>query len=140
MTEYSIPNLRALNKVVSEMIQVKKESNIFFFYGNLGAGKTTTIQSFCRHLGYNEEVTSPTFSLANEYRMDNLVIFHLDLYRLQNEFEVIDMGIEDYLYDGDYCFVEWPQIIENIINEPYYKVLLEAMVDGTRKLTIDLIK
>ena len=115
---------------------------MLFRSGNLGAGKTTTIQYICKLLGYDGDVTSPTYSIINEYIVDdNLHIFHMDLYRLTHIHEVYEIGIEEYLYaDKAYCLIEWPQLIEEIIDVPYYKCNILVLQDGSRSLTIEKIE
>lgn len=111
--------LNELEKTVREIRTICEGSKIFFLYGEVGSGKTTFVTEFCRQLGYTGEVSSPTFSLANVYQNDKIKIFHLDLYRIKNAEEALDMGIEDYLYNGDICLVEWPQAIESLVDSTY---------------------
>ena len=110
-------------------------------YGDLGAGKTTLVQAYCRWLGVDDTVTSPTFSLINQYRYlgaegKQALVHHLDLYRLKNEQEAFDIGIEDILYDPWYCFIEWPQVIEAMLPEDTVKIQLDIMSDSARRLLI----
>jgi len=131
-----------LDNLHSTIIEIRKfcnNSKIFFLYGEVGSGKTTFAGEFCRQMGYEGEVSSPTFSLANVYQNDSIKIFHLDLYRIKNPEEAIDMGIEEYLYEGDICLVEWPQPIESIINLPYYKLEFRPDSQHSRQITINFI-
>jgi tRNA threonylcarbamoyladenosine biosynthesis protein TsaE len=109
---------------------------IFTFTGNLGAGKTTLIREMCHHLGYQGDVTSPTFSLINEYSMGKNLIYHMDLYRIKSIEEAYDIGIEEYLYSGEYCFIEWPEIIEPIIIIGHWQVTIDVNSEGVRKIEV----
>ncbi|TNE53988.1 MAG: tRNA (adenosine(37)-N6)-threonylcarbamoyltransferase complex ATPase subunit type 1 TsaE [Bacteroidetes bacterium] len=110
-------------------------------YGNLGAGKTTLVQAFCRWLGVEDTPTSPTFSLINEYGYRDTdgklaLVHHLDLYRLKNEQEAFDIGIEEVLYDPWYCFIEWPQVVEAMLPEETVKIQLDILSETARRLLI----
>lgn len=115
------------------------EQKIFLFYGDLGAGKTTFIKSLCAELGVKEPVTSPTFSIVNEYVAGANKIFHFDFYRLKNQNEALDMGYEEYFYSGAYCFIEWPEKIPDLIPSHYLKVGINALPDQSRQLTVEKI-
>ena len=111
----------------------------FFLSGDLGAGKTTFAKAFCKKLGVKDQVTSPTFSLVNEYVFvdddgHENIIRHLDLYRLKNLQEAMDIGIEDFLYDTNYCLVEWPEIIETIAPEDVVRIIFSLEADSSRKI------
>ncbi|MBK8885759.1 MAG: tRNA (adenosine(37)-N6)-threonylcarbamoyltransferase complex ATPase subunit type 1 TsaE [Saprospiraceae bacterium] len=128
-----------LEQLSNEILMTCTKSRIFTFEGQLGAGKTTLIKSMCRYLGYTDEVTSPTFSLVNEYQTPSSMIYHMDLYRLNSENELLDIGFEEYL-DGDaFCFIEWPQIAENLIVQSHYKIKILLNEDLTRKIEIDFV-
>ena len=128
-----------LDQISGEILLTCSKSHIFTFEGQLGAGKTTLIKSLCRYLGYTDEVTSPTFSLVNEYQTPSSMIYHMDLYRLNSENELLDIGFEEYL-DGDaFCFIEWPQIAENLIVQSHYKIKILLNEDLTRKIEIDFV-
>lgn len=110
-------------------------------YGNLGAGKTTLVQAFCRRLGVEDNATSPTFSLVNEYRYlddagEPALVHHLDLYRLNSPQEALDAGIGELLYDPWYCFIEWPQLIEPFLPEDAVKIQLDILSETARRLLI----
>lgn len=99
------------------------EEKVILFYGEMGAGKTTTIKAICKALGVEEEVSSPTFSLVNEYVTNKgETVFHFDMYRIDSEDEVYDMGYEEYFYSGNICLVEWPEKIPNLLPEKYGEV------------------
>ena len=110
------------------------ERRIFLLEGTLGAGKTTLIKQLCAKLGVDpSEVHSPTFALVNEYEGDETV-YHLDLYRLNNLDEAIDIGIEDILYSGQFCFIGWPQLVEPILPGEVVRIKLELAPDSARKI------
>lgn len=129
-------NLTALNTVAKNLINQFPEHRIFAFYGKMGAGKTTFIQSVCKVLGSDDNVTSPTFALINEYKTNKLLsIFHFDFYRINHIEEAFDLGYEDYLYSGSYCLIEWPEMIESLLPENIVKVKIEVDEDGTRNIS-----
>ncbi len=110
-------------------------TNLLLLTGDLGAGKTTLIQTICKQLNVIDEVNSPTFSIINEYKTEtNESIFHLDLYRLKDENEALDIGIEDYLYDDNYTFIEWPEIIESLLPDNLMRIHIENIDNSTRKI------
>ncbi|MBC7883941.1 MAG: tRNA (adenosine(37)-N6)-threonylcarbamoyltransferase complex ATPase subunit type 1 TsaE [Saprospiraceae bacterium] len=135
--QYSCHTLEELNALSLKILAECDESKIFLFNGNLGAGKTTLIKCLCRDLGYTGEVTSPTFSLINDYQSEGVHIYHMDLYRLKDENEALEIGIEEYLYSGDYCFIEWPQIVIPLIDEDYYMVNIVVEDMQSRKIAIE---
>lgn len=110
-------------------------SKVILFNGSMGAGKTTFIKSLCLALGVKGPTSSPTFSLVNEYQATDGLVYHFDMYRLKNENEALDFGIEDYLYSGHWCFIEWAEKIPNLIPENHTVCTLSVLEDGTRKLT-----
>jgi tRNA threonylcarbamoyladenosine biosynthesis protein TsaE len=114
--EIEISNLNNLNESVKKFIRYTSGRKIFAFFGSMGAGKTTIIKAICEALGTNNIVTSPTFTLVNEYRMfSGESIYHIDFYRIKKIDEVFDFGIEEYFSSGSYCFLEWPELIESIL-------------------------
>jgi tRNA threonylcarbamoyladenosine biosynthesis protein TsaE len=119
-------------KILSEQPQ-----KVILFNGNMGVGKTTLIKALAKNLGVNDVTSSPTFSLVNEYQTNNNeLLFHFDVYRLKNETEAMDMGIEEYLYSGNWCFIEWPEKIPNLIPNEHSIITIELLKDGKRKLTL----
>jgi tRNA threonylcarbamoyladenosine biosynthesis protein TsaE len=109
--------------------------SIVLLKGTMGAGKTTLMKSLCKALGSSDDVSSPTFSLVNEYRCPNGKIFHFDLYRLKKPTELLDMGFEEYVDSGAYCFIEWPELAEKFL--PANAIHLSIQVEGeTRKITV----
>lgn len=134
---YLSHSLDDLPQLVQEILGDCIDSKIFVFYGNLGAGKTTLIKTLCQQLGYKGDVTSPTFSLVNHYTTLEIDIYHMDLYRLKDEEEALEIGIEEYLYSGAYCFIEWPQVVIPLLDESYYKVQIETLENLIRKINIE---
>ncbi|MDO5447624.1 MAG: tRNA (adenosine(37)-N6)-threonylcarbamoyltransferase complex ATPase subunit type 1 TsaE [Prevotellaceae bacterium] len=124
---------------ISAMLQPstinRHPSTLFAFYGSMGAGKTTFIKALCEELGVTDTVTSPTFAIINEYESPTHgSIYHFDFYRIKRLEEVYDMGFEDYFYSGNICFIEWPELIEDILPQDTIKVTITQQPDGTRKI------
>ena len=140
MFSIKIKTLKDLEKSAAELINQFPGSRVFAFYGKMGAGKTTFIQALCKVLESNDNVTSPTFALINEYQTPiNGSIFHFDFYRIKNLEEAFDLGYEDYLYSGSYCFIEWPEKIESILPENLVEVKIEIAEDESRMISARLI-
>ena len=111
------------------------ENTVFAFYGKMGAGKTTFIKAVCEQLGVDDTVTSPTFAIVNEYEAaGGRPIYHFDFYRIKKVSEAYDMGCEEYFYSGHPCFIEWPELIEEVLPEETVDVTIEALPDGERRL------
>ena len=133
--EITIKSLDTIQEAAKEFINRMGEGKVFAFYGKMGAGKTTFIKALCETLGVKDVITSPTFSLINEYTDGKgNSIYHFDFYRIKKLEEVYDMGYEDYFYSGKLCLLEWPELIEEILPENVIKVTIEEQADGTRKL------
>lgn len=114
-----------LKSVALQLIQYKKNKNIICFYGEMGVGKTTFIKEICKNLLVEDNVSSPTFSIVNQYKTkENKIIYHFDFYRLETEEEAYDMGYEEYFFQNDLCLIEWPEKIEGLIPEDIIKVIL----------------
>ncbi|WP_321997630.1 tRNA (adenosine(37)-N6)-threonylcarbamoyltransferase complex ATPase subunit type 1 TsaE [Draconibacterium orientale] len=125
-----------LEIAAKELITAFSNDRVFAFYGKMGAGKTTFIQSVCRALGSDDNVTSPTFALINEYNTADFdSIFHFDFYRIKDIEEAYDLGYEDYIYSGSYCLIEWPEMIESLLPEKMVEVKIEVLEDNTRLIT-----
>ena len=130
----------SLNEInnVAELIVAAQPNKILLFNGEMGAGKTTFIKQLCKTLGVTEATSSPTFSLVNEYETtDNQLVYHFDFYRLKNETEALDMGVDDYLYSGNWCFIEWAENISNLIPETHSTITIEVLADGKRLLKLN---
>lgn len=133
---YSETEIEQAAKFLLSNIQSQK---ILLFYGEMGAGKTTFVKAFCAALGVEDTVSSPTFSIVNEYHYSGGKIFHFDCYRLKNQYEALDIGFEEYLYSGNYCLVEWPEKIPDLLPENYLEISLQVQPDQQRKLTVTKI-
>jgi len=133
------PSISQLPGIASEIIKFAENTRIFLFYGDMGAGKTTLIKSLCEHLGTTEPVTSPTFSIVNEYVGKNSKIYHFDFYRLKNQTEALDLGYEEYFYSGAYCFIEWPEKIPDLLPEHYVSLTIKVTGESSRQIIIEHI-
>ena len=131
MFRAEINSLSEINHIAARFIQAHPADRIFAFYGEMGAGKTTFIKALCEEMHVLDYVTSPTFALINEYKTKNdSTIFHFDFYRIKNISEVYDFGYEDYFYSGDYCFIEWPELIETLLPSIAVKVTIKEIANG----------
>ena len=121
---------------VEEILPILKEYKIVLFDGSMGAGKTTLIASILKHMGSSDDVSSPTFSIVNEYHSPMGKVFHFDFYRIEDEQEVHQLGIEEYFYSNHYCFIEWAQNVQGFIPDKFARVVINAMDEQTRELSI----
>ena len=129
-------SLSEIDSAAQKVLAVNPEK-VILFNGEMGVGKTTFIKSLCRVLGIDGVTSSPTFSLVNEYVSDSgNTVYHFDVYRLKHENEALDMGIEEYLYSGNYCFIEWAEKIPNLIPEKHSVISLTLKPDGRRMLQL----
>ena len=129
-------SLDQINQVADKII-AQNPQKIILFNGEMGVGKTTLIMQLSKNLGVLEATSSPTFSLVNEYKtIDNQLIYHFDVYRLKVETEALDMGIDDYLYSGNWCFIEWSEKIPNLIPPEHSTINIELLENGNRKLNL----
>jgi len=126
-----------LDNVAQQIIEQAGNQKTFLFYGDMGAGKTTLIKSLCKQLGSNDNITSPTFSIVNQYNGEGATIYHFDFYRLKNEHEALDIGFEEYLYSGNYCFIEWPEKIPNLLPDNFISISIQVMDNNTRQININ---
>jgi tRNA threonylcarbamoyladenosine biosynthesis protein TsaE len=130
-----IKDKRHLSAAVKKLLKHTGDSKIFAFYGSMGAGKTTIIKAICEVLGAIDIVSSPTFTLVNEYRTSKgETLYHIDFYRIKKQEEVFDFGIEEYLSGDSYCFMEWPELIEEIL--PPERVSVRITVDDNEQRTL----
>ena len=137
--EIIIKDKKHLHAAARELLKHSGENKIFAFYGSMGAGKTTIIKAICEHLGAVDIISSPTFTLVNEYRTsEGKALFHIDFYRIKKQEEVFDFGIEEYLTGDSYCFMEWPELIEEILPPETVKVRIYVDESEQRILTISL--
>ena len=137
MTTIQIQSEADLTQAARSFIAAMKDRTIFAFYGKMGVGKTTFIKALCEEMGIVDVVNSPTFAIVNEYHnaAADKHIFHFDFYRIKKLEEVYDMGYEDYFYSGSLCFLEWPELIEEILPIDVIKVKIEEQTDGSRTVT-----
>lgn len=129
--EIKIDQLDNIRAAAQEFIKNMGQARVFAFYGKMGAGKTTFVKAICEELGVNDVITSPTFAIINEYE-GNETIYHFDFYRIKKLEEVYDMGYEDYFYSGVLCFIEWPELIEEILPDDAVRVNITEQQDGSR--------
>ena len=132
--EIRINSLADINEAAKQFITNMGNGKVFAFYGKMGAGKTTFIKAICEEMGVEDVITSPTFAIVNEYTSQKTgdTIYHFDFYRIKKLEEVYDMGYEDYFYGGSICFLEWPELIEDLLPEDAVKVSIEETEDGGR--------
>ena len=141
--EIIIKDIAQIREAAQQFVKQIGDRSVFAFYGKMGAGKTTFIKAVCEELGVDDVITSPTFAIVNEYSLTSHLspltskIYHFDFYRIKKLEEVYDMGFEDYFYSGDLCFIEWPELIEEVLPEDAVRVTIEALADGSRKITIE---
>ena len=133
-----IEKLDDIREAAKQFIANIGDSTVFAFYGNMGAGKTTFVKAVCEELGVDDVITSPTFSIVNEYRSEQTgeLIYHFDFYRVKKIEEVYDMGFEDYFYSGALCFIEWPELCEEVLPDDTVKVSIKEDPDGSRTITL----
>ncbi len=137
MESLVLKSLSDLNIIAEKFLRLMKDRKIFAFFGPMGVGKTTFIKALCNELGVVEIVTSPTFALVNQYQTNNGdEIYHFDFYRIEKIEEVYDFGYEDYFFSGNYCFIEWPDKIAEILPENVVFVQMVENEDGSRTINI----
>ena len=139
MLEINIQSLEQIREAAHRFIEAMGDNTVFALYGKMGAGKTTFIKAVCEELGVSDVITSPTFAIVNEYRSDTAgeLIYHFDFYRIKKQEEVYDMGYEDYFYSGALCFIEWPELVEELLPGNTVKVTIEEVENGARKVTLE---
>ena len=138
MQTIHIDSLDELPHAAAAVINALEGRSVVVFRGEMGAGKTTLIREIVARLGADDTVTSPTFAIVNEYRSDSgELIYHFDFYRIKKLEEVYDMGYEDYFYSGALCFIEWPELVEELLPGNTIKVTIEEIENGERKVTLE---
>ena len=131
-------SLQQINDVAQQILD-QNPQKVILFNGQMGVGKTTLIKALAKKLGVNGATSSPTFSLVNEYEThQNKLVYHFDVYRLKSESEALDMGIDEYLYSGNWCFIEWAEKIPNLISNEHSIIDIETLEDGNRLLSLKL--
>lgn len=129
--------LTTIDDAARQFVEAIGDRTVFAFFGGMGAGKTTFIKAVCQQMGVTEDmVSSPTFAIVNEYEGSRGSIYHFDFYRIRQISEAVNMGFDDYLYSGNLCFIEWPELVEPLLPEDMVRVTIEEQPDGSRILSI----
>lgn len=137
--EIKIQSLETIREAARQFVEAMGDSCVFAFYGKMGAGKTTFIKAICEELGVKDVINSPTFAIVNEYRAEETcaLIYHFDFYRIKKLEEVYDMGYEDYFYSGALCFIEWPELIEDLLPGDAVRIDITEDTDGSRTVSFE---
>lgn len=131
--ELQITSLKDIDKSAQEFVRNIGNNRVLAFYGKMGAGKTTFIKALCRQLNVVDQVNSPTFAIVNDYETANQShVYHFDFYRIKNLEEAYDFGYEDYFYSGNFCLIEWPELVEPILPENTLMVTIQVSDDNSR--------
>ncbi|OAV67455.1 ATP/GTP hydrolase [Bacteroidales bacterium Barb4] len=135
-----VKGVECIRAAAAEFIGMMGERTVFAFHGEMGAGKTTFIKAVCEELGVEDVINSPTFAIVNEYRSATTggLIYHFDFYRINRVGEAEDIGVEDYFYSGAFCFIEWPEKIEELLPPETVNVFIKETADGERVITIQI--
>jgi len=138
MKRFTIDSLDKIEETARQFLDSFKEHRIVAFYGSMGVGKTTFVKALCKAMEVEDEVNSPSFAIVNEYHTkdDDIIIYHFDFYRLKSVEEALDIGYEEYIYSGNYCFMEWPEKIEPLLPDERLDVLIEENEDGSRTVSV----
>lgn len=136
--EIVISDAGRIQAAAATFVRSMPRCNVFAFYGEMGAGKTTFIKAVCQELGVTDTVTSPTFAIINEYSSESMrePVYHFDFYRVKRIEEAYEMGCEEYFYSGALCFIEWPEVVESLLPEDAARVNIVEMPDGSRRISI----
>lgn len=137
MRQFVVNTEGDLGSVIQYIVERSVVDPICLIYGDLGAGKTTTVKHIVKKMGSQDDVSSPTFSLINEYESVHGVIYHMDMYRIETIEEALDIGIEEYLDSGKVCLIEWPQLIEDLIEENFMKISITVDAENSRTITVE---
>lgn len=132
-----IPSTAELPSIARRLLEEVQDRKVWLFYGEMGVGKTTLIKALCEELGVKDTTSSPTFSIVNEYDSSDGPIYHFDFYRIRSEQEALDLGYEEYFYSGQYCFVEWPELIPSLLPEDAAIIRIELSSRTERHLTLE---
>ncbi len=131
-------SLAEINKTAQHFLNLIGNKKVIAFHAEMGSGKTTFIHALCEALGTKDAVGSPTFSIINQYQIPSALVYHIDLYRLKDEEEALQVGVEDCIYSGNYCFIEWPEKAAALLPADTVHVSISTLNNDTRKLTINL--
>ena len=134
---YSSSSVEETRIIARKILDACENSKIFAIFGELGAGKTTLVRYLCEALEVEDEVKSPTFSLVNEYHYSDGLVYHFDFYRIKDISEAYGLGYEEYFFSGEYCFIEWPEMIEELIPEEAVVLRIEATGESEREFRIE---
>jgi len=134
--KYICRNIFELKEIAELILSSSKDRKVFAIYGDLGVGKTTFVKELVKKLGSEDIVSSPTFTIINIYKYNKGEIYHIDLYRIEKQEELEEVGIEEYLYSGNYCFIEWPNILEHLFDERVLKINIKRKDNGEREFEI----
>ena len=134
LKNFTAQKLSDYTEVAKYIVALMEDHSIFLLIGQLGAGKTTLVQKICDLIDSQDVVSSPTFALINPYKTSKGMVYHMDMYRINDPEEAIDFGIEEYLWDGHYCFIEWPEKADHLIPEEALQVTIQVLHDDTRKI------
>lgn len=135
--QYILENLSSIDKIAEEILKEFPSSRLFSLNGNMGAGKTTLTKSLCKALEVDDNVCSPTFAIVNEYFSQSAgTIYHFDFYRIKNLQEAIDIGFDDYIFSGNYCFMEWCENISPLLPDEITEIKIEVQQDESRLITV----
>ena len=128
----------SLNEIdtIAQQVIAQNPQKVILFNGLMGVGKTTFIKALSKRLGVEKPTSSPTFSLVNEYQAKEGLVYHFDVYRLKSESEALDFGIDDYLYSGNWCFIEWPEKIQNLLPDTFSELFISQTIENKRKVTL----
>lgn len=136
--QIKIATLQDIHEAARQFIDSIGEQRVIAFYGSMGAGKTTFIRAICEELGVKDDVTSPTFAIVNEYAAKEGPVYHFDFYRIKRLEEAYDMGFEDYVFSGNLCLMEWPELIEELLPDDTVRVSITVDDDGQRIISSSL--
>ncbi len=130
--DIEVNSLADLPAVAQQLSDFASGQKVFIFEGDMGAGKTTFIKNFCKHLGVDDVVSSPTYSIVNEYESPKGSVFHFDFYRIKDIHEAYDLGYEEYFYGGGICLIEWPERVEGLLPEKHIKIEINELDENRR--------
>ncbi|QPH38007.1 tRNA (adenosine(37)-N6)-threonylcarbamoyltransferase complex ATPase subunit type 1 TsaE [Pedobacter endophyticus] len=137
--EITVNGLTDLPQTAEQLLAFSEGEKIFVFNGEMGAGKTTFIKAFCRVLGIEDVVSSPTYSIVNEYQGSGGLVYHFDFYRIKQIQEAFDLGYEEYFYGGAVCLIEWPERVAELLPEHFIRVDIKVIDESTRRFTFEKI-